>query len=173
MRLYTAKIGPIASEIVRTLTDGNHIEVTSAAEVELDVQSVLKEYSRVDRELTEKAKDQMESRGLAYEHFGKIKRQLAGEQDFGLGEDALSWICTQLMETFMHSVNVDEVFADDATLRRIMKDVLRKHMAVDDAIDHEVRQRIKNMEEGTTAWEVEYKKVMDQIRMKHGLGKTE
>ena len=40
---------------------------------------------------------------------------------------------------------------------------------VDDAIDVEVRQRIKNLQEGTSAWEVEYGRVMDQIKRKHGI----
>jgi hypothetical protein len=168
MRLYSAKIPAIAAEIVRALADGD-IECSEPAEVELDVQSVLKEYVRVDRELTDKAKDIAEKRGLPYGGHTKIKRQLADEKDFGLGEDAVTWICTQLVETFMHSSNVDEVFADDATLRRKVKDVLRKHMTVDEELDAEVRQRIKNLEEGTQAWELEYGRVMEQIRQKHGI----
>ena len=169
MRLYTGKVPVISSEIVRSLVQGNDIEVTNPAEVELDVSSVLKEYIRVDRELTDKAKDVMEQRKLTYGQFGKIKRALADEKEFGLGEEGLSWICNQLLETFMHSANVDEVYADDATLRRHIKDVLKKHMAVDAELDAEVRQRIKNLEEGTATWELEYSKVMEQIKQKHGL----
>jgi uncharacterized protein len=169
MRLYVAKVPVIATEMVRTLVDAGDIEAENAAEVELDVASILKEYVRVDRELTDRAKDLLEQRKLPYGQFGKIKRALADEKEFGLGEDALSWICTQLLETFMHSANVAEVYADDATLRRRMKDVLKKHMAVDEELDAEVRQRIKNLEEGTATWELEYSRVMDQIRAKHGL----
>jgi len=43
-------------------------------------------------------------------------------------------------------------------------------MQLDEAIDQEVRDRIKNLEEGTQAWELEYKRAMDQIKRKHGLG---
>jgi hypothetical protein len=32
-----------------------------------------------------------------------------------------------------------------------------------------VRRRIKNLEEGTQTWELEYAKVMEQIKRKHGL----
>lgn len=169
MRLYAARVPTIASELVRALVDAGDIEAANSAEVELDVAAILKEWMRVDRELTDRAKDLMEQRKLPYGQFGKIKRQLAEERDFGLGEEALNWICTQLVETFMHSANVDEVYADDATLRRRMKDVLRKHMSVDEELDAEVRQRIKNLEEGTAAWELEYNRVMEQIKQKHGL----
>jgi uncharacterized protein len=169
MRLYSAKVPAISAEIVRTLVDQQAIEVVDAGEVELDVASFLKEYIRVDRELTDKAKDIMEKRGLAYGQFSKIKRTLAEEKDFGLGEEGMTWICNQLLENFMHSANVAEVFADDPTLRRLIKDVLKKHMGVDEELDAEVRQRIKNLEEGTQTWELEYSRVMDQIKLKHGL----
>jgi hypothetical protein len=169
VKLYSAKIPQVAGHLVSTLANEGDIEVQNREEVELDVVAVLKEYLRLEREVTDKAKDILESKGLSYSQFGKIKRSVADEKCFALGEEGISWICNQLLETFMHSVHVEEVYADDATLRRKMKDLLKKHMSVDDAIDVEVRQRIKNLEEGTTAWEVEYGRVMDQIKRKHGI----
>jgi uncharacterized protein len=170
MRLYTGKVPVISAEMVRVLTDAGDIEVAAPAEVELDVQAVLKEYIRLEREITDRAKDLLEARRLPYDQLGKLKRALAEEKEFGLGEEALTWISNQLLETFMHSQNVDEVYADDATLRKRMKEILRKHMAVDDTLDAEVRQRIKNLQEGTSTWELEYNRVMEQIKKKHHLG---
>jgi uncharacterized protein len=169
MKLYAGKIEPIANELIGRLTTDGDLEISNRHEAELDVQSVLKEYLRVDRELTERAKDILEIRGLSYSSFGRVKRQLADEKEFGLGEESLSWICNQLLEIFMQSAHVDEIFADDPTLRRKMKDILKKHMAVDDELDREVRDRIKNLEEGTQSWDIEYSRVMDQIRQKHGI----
>jgi hypothetical protein len=37
-------------------------------------------------------------------------------------------------------------------------------MQIDDEVDAEVRRRIKNLEEGTATWEVEYQKAVDQIK---------
>ena len=162
MRLYSAKIPIIAREIVAELADAGDIEVGNREEAELDIQAVLKEYLRTDRELTEKAKD-------VIEQFGKIKRGFADEKSFGLGEESLVWIGNQILETFMHSQWVDEVFSDDAELRKKTKVIIRRHMLVDEEIDGEVRQRIRNLQEGSTAWEVEYAKVMEQIKAKHGL----
>jgi hypothetical protein len=73
------------------------------------------------------------------------------------------------METFMQSGHVEEVFADDITLRKKLRDMLKKHMAVDEELDEEVRRRIKNLAEGTQTWEIEYAKVMEQMKRKHGL----
>ena len=45
-----------------------------------DIESVLKEYVRMDRECTDKAKDLLEQRKLPYGQFGKLKRTLAEER---------------------------------------------------------------------------------------------
>jgi hypothetical protein len=169
MKLYSAKIPAIAQEVIRSFVEANDIEVSDAGEAQLDVEAVLKEYVRMDREITDKAKDLLEERKLPYGQFGKLKRSLAEERGFALGEEAGSWITNQILETFMQSKFVEEVFADDVTLRRKLKDILKKHMMVDEELDEEVRRRIKNLEEGTQSWDIEYAKVLDQIKRKHGL----
>jgi len=169
MRLYSGKIPTVGSEIVKSLVEAGDIEVTDRAEAEMDVQAVLKEYIRLDREITEKTKDVLQKRNLPYEQFGKVKRALAGEKAFGLGEDGLEWMTTQMIESFMQSQHIAEIFVEDAVLRKRMSDVLKKHMQVDEELDEEVRRRIKNLEEGTSTWEVEYGKVLDQIKRNRGL----
>ena len=169
MKLYTGKIATIAEEIIRSLTQDGDIEVGDAHEAQLDIEAILKEYVRLDRELTDKAKDLMEQRNLPYGQFGKIKRGMADERQFALGEEATAWIANQILESFMASAHVEEVFADDTVLRKKVRDILRKHMAVDEELDQEVRRRIKNLEEGTAAWDVEYQRAMEQIKRKHGL----
>jgi hypothetical protein len=42
-------------------------------------------------------------------------------------------------------------------------------MDVEGELDSEVRGRIKNLEEGTAAFDIEYAKVMEQMRRKKGL----
>ena len=169
MKLYPGKVDTIAGEIIARLTADNDLEVSDVHEAQVDAASVLKEYIRVDKELTERAKDVLEIRGLPSSQIGRTKRQLAEQRDFGLGEEGVTWICNQLVETFMQSKHVDEVYADDVTLRRKIKEIVRKHMAVEDELDAEVRNRLKNLQEGTSAWDIEYAKVLDQIKSKHGI----
>ncbi len=169
MKLYTAKIDPIARDIIAKLVADEAIETAERTEAELDVASVLKEYIRLDRELTDRAKDIMEIRGLGYSAFGRTKRGLAEKKDFGLGDEGLNWMATQILEIFMQSKHIEEVYDDDASLRRKIKGILTKHTKVDDEIDREVRQRIKNLEEGTSTWDMEYSRVMGQIKQKHGI----
>ena len=169
MRLYSGKIPTVGSEIVKNLVEAGDIEVTDRAEAEMDVQAVLKEYIRLDREITEKTKDVLQKRNLPYEQFGKVKRALAGEKAFGLGEDGLEWMTTQMIESFMQSQHIEEVFVEDGVLRRKMADILKRHMMVEEELDAEVRRRIKNLEEGTSTWDVEYQKALEQIKRNRGL----
>ncbi len=169
MRLYSGKIDTIAAEVIGKLTTDGDLEVSDPREAQLDVASVLKEYLRLDKELTERAKDILEIRGLPTAHLHRTKKQLAEQKDFGLGEEAVSWITTQLLETFMQSRNVEEVFGEDAVLRKKIKEIVSKHMQVEEELDQEVRQRLKNLQEGTGAWEIEYARVLDQVKQKHGI----
>src|SRR4051794_8124534 len=162
MKLYTGKIGSIAQEVIQSMSQAQDIEVNDAHEAALDVEAVLKEYVRMDRELNDKAKDLMEERNLPYGQFGKLKRSMAEERGFALGEEATMWIANQILETFMQSKFIEEVFADDVALRKKLNTILKKHMAVDEELDEEVRRRIKNLAEGTQSWDIEYAKVMDQ-----------
>ena len=169
MKLYAAKVDTIAHEVISKLVSDGDLEVTNAHEAQLDVASVLKEYLRLDKELNERAKDILEIRGLPHSALGRTKRTLAEQKEFGLGDEGLTWICNQIVELFMQSAHIEEIFADDVVLRRKMKDILRKHMAVEDELDAEVRQRIKNLQEGTSAWDIEYARVLDQMKQKHGI----
>ena len=169
MKLYATKIPVIAAELIRKLKDDGDIDVIDPKEAQLDVEAVLKEYLRLDRELTEQAKDYMEKRRLPYEQFGKIKREFSEKREFPTGDDALLYLANQTLEAFMHSRSIDEVFGDDAEMRKKIAAVLKKHMQVDADIDREVRRRIKNLEEGTATWEVEYSRVMENLRQQKKL----
>lgn len=169
MKLYSAKVPVISRDIITQLVGDEDIEVANGDEATLDIEAVLKEYVRLDRELTEQTKDLLEQRNLPHGAFGKVKRALADDKEFGLGDEAVGWICNQIIETFMHSPFIEEVYATDAELRRKMVVILRRHMMMEEELDVEVRQRIRNLQEGTNNWDIEYGKVMDQIRRKRGI----
>lgn len=169
MRLYAAKIPVIASDIVRALTLENDIDVADGPEVEDDLASVMREYLRLDREISEKAKDRAERIGAGATEIQRFKRQLAEERNFGLGAEAVSWMLDQLIQMLLRSNNVEEVFSEDAVLRRKMRVVLERHMGVDDEMDKEVRSRLKHLSEGTQNWDVEYARVMEQVKRRRNV----
>jgi len=169
MRLYSGKIGPIVDDLLRELTAQQDIEVEEEAEVRLDLEAVLKEFVRRERQMIDEAKDRMEREGLGYSKLGRMRQRMAKEMGFPQQDEVLPYLVDQLLNMLFHSANVLEIYADDATLRKKITPVLRRHMEVETALDAEVRSKIKNLQEGTTAFEVEYAKVMDQIKRKRGL----
>ncbi len=156
-------------DIVRALTTDQDIEVTSPREVEADIESVLKEYLRMERDLTEKAKDRVEQVGGSRQDLGRFKKIIAEQRNVGLGQESISYILDQILAIFMSSRHVDEIFSEDVEIRRKMRKVLEKHMAAEEELENEVRARLKNVEEGSKTWDVEYAKVMEQVKRKRGL----
>ena len=82
MRLYSGKIGPMVDDLVRDLTAGEDIEVEDVAEVRLDLEAVLKEYVRRERQVIDDAKDRMEREGLGYSKLGRMRQRVAKEMGF-------------------------------------------------------------------------------------------
>ena len=169
MKLFSGKVPIIAAEMARALIDDGDIESDSPEEVELDIQAVLKEYLRTDRELTEKAKDFCEKRGWPLSTYYKVKRKLAERQRFVTGEDAIDYIMEQIIGAFMHSQFVEEIFTEDHDLKRKMKIILKRHTEIEEEIDEEARSKIKNLEEGTRDWEIEYARAMEAVKRRRGL----
>jgi hypothetical protein len=169
MRLYSAKIPVIAMDIVRVLTAENDIETENPREVEADLEAVLKEYLRMERDLTERAKDRIEAVGGGREDVQKVKRLLAEQRNVGLGAESISYLLNQILAILMRSTHVDEVFSEDDVLRRKVKKLLERHMAAEEDLDKEVRAKMKHLEEGTRTWEVEYARVLEQVKRKHNL----
>jgi hypothetical protein len=169
MRLYASKIPHITDAVTRALVDQGDIEVTDRDEFKRDVESILKEYLRKDREITESAKDILEQRGLPYSDLYRTKRMLAEREDFAIGEESINWIAAQLLELFMRSQFVEEIYADDTKLRKIIKEVLHRNMQADEDLDREVRKHLKHLNEGTSSFEIEYQKQLEAIKRKHGL----
>ncbi len=171
MRLYRGKIPVISDEVTQLLINDGCIEVDPAnvAEVSLDVKSVLDEYARVDYEILEKAKDIVSTRRMDYGQLTRVREGLARERHFGINDEAYEWIIRQMIEVLMYSKNVEEIYAEDSELRRRIRDVLRKHTNLDDELDRQVKARIKNLQEGTTDFEIEYQRVLGDLRQQKRL----
>ena len=170
MRLYSGKVGTIAADIIRTLRDASDIETENPREVQADVEAVLNQYLRTDKEAGDKAKDAMQARGIPAGDFSRMKKLAAEQMGIKIGDETIDYLLDQILEILMHSTHVDEIFAEDVEMRRKMAPILKRHMAVDEELEREVRGKLKHVEEGTRTWEVEYSRVMEEIRRRKGLG---
>jgi hypothetical protein len=169
MRLYSGKIAPIATEVVRALLTSKDIEAERPKEVEADVTAVLNQYLADEREVNERAKDLLERTGKPNTEYQRVRALAAEQKGIKVGDETLDYLLDQVVEMLMHSNNVDEVYVEDVELRRKMAPVFKKHMAVDSAIDGEVRAQLKHVREGTREWEVEYARVLEQVKRKKGV----
>jgi hypothetical protein len=169
MRLHSARVGHIAADMIKALTANGAIECKAPAEVQRDLESVLHEYIRAEAEISERARDLVARRNLPHSEFGKLKRLLAEEQQVKLGEEAVDYILDQLVEILMHSNNVDEVYVEDVELRRLMREPLRRAAAAEEELEQQVRGRLKHVQEGTSLWEVEYRRMREDIKRRKGL----
>lgn len=169
MRLYRGKVEPIAEDILRTLRAAGDIEVEEESEAKLDIEAVLKEYLRLEREITEEAKTRMEVRGLSYGQLGRVKSQVSKERGAPQHDEILPYLLDQILNLLFHSNNIAEIYSEDHELRRKITPILKKHMDVDSELDKEVRSKIKNLTEGTSNFDVEYARVMGQLKDKYKL----
>src|ERR671912_176722 len=103
MRLFSGKVPTISDEIVRTLSADGDIETEQPNEVMLDIESVLKEYLRYERSISEEAKNRLEQRGLAYAQLGKLKSQVAKEKGAPQADDVLPYLLDQILNILFHS----------------------------------------------------------------------
>ncbi len=169
MKIPKARVPQIAGQMLRSLTEHDDIETENPREVQLDIEAVLNQYIRDEHELTEKAKDLMTQRGLPSGQMGRIKRQLAEQRQFKVGDEALDYVVDQLLECLMHSHNVEEIYAADHQLRRLLREPLRELNTLEDSLQEEVRSRLKHVQEGTAMWEVEYQRMLEDVRRRKGL----
>ncbi len=169
MRLYSGKVSTIATEVVRALLAAKDVESEQPREVELDVASVLNQYLATEREVNDRAKDVLERTGKGQSDYQRVRALVADEKGIKVGEEALDYLLDQVVEMLMHSNNVEEVYVEDVVLRRKMAPIFKKHMAVDAGLDAEVRAQLRHVKEGSRDWEVEYARVIEQVRRRKGL----
>jgi hypothetical protein len=169
MRLFSGKITPLSDEIVRALAENHDIECESRKEVQRDLESVFSTYLQLEREAGEKAKEILQSSGRPQSEFNRIRRLAAEQKGIKVGDDTMDYLLDQLIEMLMHSNNVDEVFVEDHDLRRRMRPILRKYLEIDEALDIEVRGKLRHVQEGSRTWEIEYQRVMGEIQRRKGL----
>jgi hypothetical protein len=171
MRLYPKLVPIIARELIQRLTtDGDlEVEVIRVADAELDMAAIMREYLANEERVNQATREALERRGYDFSKFNQVKREMADVRGFKLGDEGVEFLINQMLEFLLISRNVEEVFADDSQMRPKILQVMKKHLDVDDEIDREARGRLKHLQEGTSAFEIEYQKVLEQIRRARGL----
>src|SRR6202162_3946036 len=171
MRLYPKVIPTIAREVVQILMQDGDLEVETLriADAEMDMQAIMKEYLAAEERVNAGTREALDRRGYDHSRFNQVKREMADVRGFKMGDEGIEYVIGQMIEFLLISRNVEEVFAEDHSIRRKIYQVFKKHLDVDEDIDREARSRLKHLSEGTQAGDVEYQKTVEQIRRNKGL----
>lgn len=171
MRVYPKLVPIIAREVIQRLTQDSDIEVEPirVADAELDLAAIMREYLANEERVNQATREALERRGYDFSKFNQVKREMADVRGFKLGDEGIEFLINQMLEFLLISRNVEEVFSDDNVMRPKVLQVMKKHLDIDEDIDREARGRLKHLQEGTSAYEIEYQKVLEQIRRARGL----
>ncbi len=166
MKIYRRVIPKIAKDVIRALLANRSIEVEDGHrdEAELDIAGVLVEYMNEVDKLKHDAQEAIQRHALPAEMLGRVKKNLADSRKIVVGDGALDYVIDRVIQGLFESKHIEEVFMDDAELRKVVQAAIQKYLGVDEELDREVRGRLKNLREGTTEWEVEYGRLIEQMR---------
>ena len=171
MRIYPKVIPIVSREVVQKLTADGDIEVEPMriADAEMDMSAIMREYLAQEERVNQATREALERRGYDGSKFNQVKREMADVRGFKLGEEGIEYCINQMIEFLLVSRNVEEVYAADAVIRQKVHQLMKKHFDVDEDIDKEARARLKHLQEGTSAFDIEYNKTVEQIRRARGL----
>ncbi|MBX7097126.1 MAG: DUF507 family protein [Myxococcaceae bacterium] len=171
MRLFPKVIPIVSREVIARLMSDKDIEVeaTRINDAELDLAAIMREYLTQEEKVNQATREALERRGYDHSKFAQVKREMADVRGFKMGDEGIEDVINQMLEFLLISRNVEEVFSADNVMRMKIFEVMKKHLDVDDDIDREARSRLKHLQEGTSAFEIEYQKTVEQIRRARGL----
>ena len=171
MRIYPKVIPIISREVIQKLTGDSDIEVEPmrVADAEMDMSAIMREYLANEERVNQATREALERRGYDASKFNQVKREMADVRGFKMGDEGIEYVINQMIEFLLISRNVEEVYSPDNQLRTKVFSIMKKHLDVDDEIDKEARARLKHLQEGTSAFDIEYNKTVEQIRRARGL----
>ncbi len=171
MRLYRSQVPRIAEDIIDTLAlEGDIVvEQSDRDDAIQDIRAIMEEYLRQEGKVVQRTREFMERNNVTYDQFGKIKSRVSDDLNHPTGDDGIRWIAGQILENFMISRYIAEVFGEDRLMRKTLMKLFRKHLIDEADLDREVRARLKNLRPGTEKWEIEYRRVLEEVRRKRNL----
>jgi len=164
-------IPSIAQDILRALSKEGDIEIKENRmdEAILDVSKVFRDYLQEEEDLNQEAMIFIQNNNLASRDFATVKAKLAEEKGFDYGDGAIEMLLADVVDALLKSNNIEEVYEDNNTLINKMHEVVKKYLDVDDMLDKEAREQLKNLEEGTLEWDIAYKKAIHELKRKKNL----
>ena len=170
MLLPPHKVTDVAREMFQLLRQSELIDTDLPREVQLDLEAVLNQYIKTEQDLVTRARQTIESRGLTNRDYNRVLQGLAEQKGVKVGDEGMDYLLEQLLEMVLNSSNIEEIYGEDHEIRRELRIPLRKLGEQREKVEREVRSSVRPAEaEGSPVWEMEYQKMMEDIRRRRGL----
>ena len=172
MKLYRTRVPTIAHAVIERLVRDGDIEVgpEQRAEAEKDLVAIMEMFLRRDNDLREAVREQMEAHHVPYDQYGKVRGEVAESWGHPSGDDVDRFLARQIVENFMISPNVGEVFADDKDIYKKVLDTLKANDVDERQLRSEAEEMIKNVPEGSMGRADALSRALREVRKRHGLG---
>lgn len=166
LHLYRKVIPKISHDVVRHLRSREYAEIedTQVIEAELDLSTVMVDYMNKQDRINQEAKAGLQRRSLSPDRFAMVKKSIAEVREFPLAVDGIEFVTSQLLDALFDSGNVEEIYGSDGELVEVVKEVLDKHLCLDEEIDRNVRAALRNVPEGSAAFESEYQRRARELK---------
>jgi len=135
----------------------------------LDLAAVMVEQLDVEDEIDSQARDMLAKRNLGQDKLKQAKESLAKARNVKIGDEGTEYIFEQLIEALFASKNISEIYSEDVELRKEIKLIADKYLSIPKELDQEARSRLKNLKEGTLQWDIEYPRIISQLKRQKGL----
>jgi len=164
----------ISLKVIETLTGDGSIEVSpgNKQEVAKDLEAIMEEFLRRDRNIRRETKDMMSRMTLPYDQFGMQKSKISKRKNHPTGPDIEKFLSRQFIESFMISNFVDEVYSEDDHMYKKLLQVLRDFHVDENEIRNEAMSRIMNITKGTVEYEISLQNAIREVKKKRGLIKN-
>ncbi|MFH1466364.1 MAG: DUF507 family protein [Pseudomonadota bacterium] len=171
MRLYRTRIPMIASAVIERLCadDDIEVEVDERPEAEQDLVAIMETFLKRDLDLRDAVKDQMSRRNIPYDHYSKVRSEIAEAWGHPTGESVKKYLARQFVENFMISRFVQEVYTEDEPLFRKILEIIRSFDVDEKALRDEAKTLIKNEVEGTVDYEIAFAQALKEVKRRQGL----
>jgi hypothetical protein len=171
MRLYRARIPEIAHGVIDALCNENDIEVEpeNREEAEQDLVAIMDTFLRRDMELREAVKDRMARLNTPYDQYGKVRSLIADDWGHPTGDRVEKFLSRQVIENFMISRFVEEVYTEDRLLFRKTLGIIRSFDVDERALREEAQSKVLNVREGTVEYEIALAEALREVKRRHGL----
>ena len=171
MRLYRAKVPSIANAVIAKLNETGAIEVTAEnrPEAEKDLVAIMEAFLNRDGDLRAAVKDRMARHNIPYDRYGRTRSQMAESWGHPVGDDVERFLARQMVEGFMISNFVEEVYEEDSVIYKAILEILRDNDVDEAALREEAKTKIKNVREGTVDYEVAMQRAVREVKKRHGL----